>query len=105
MNKTIKMFNGDIREFETNEQYQKLQEENYSMIHEYYENEKIKMKETIEKIKSYVDKANKEHKYSNYEIGLVYTKLEEDIKDKNSFLIYTNSYTVQHKYISLDDIN
>ena len=24
MNKTIKMFNGDIREFETNKQYQKV---------------------------------------------------------------------------------
>ena len=35
MIRTIKMFNGDIREFETNEQYQKLQEENYSMIHDY----------------------------------------------------------------------
>jgi hypothetical protein len=98
----VKMYDGSIREWETIEEWSLLQDENWKLIQE---ERKLKEEITREKIKTielYVNTLNKD---SVNEIGLVYTKIEEDINDYNSFRVYVNKgYTIEHKYISLDEI-
>ena len=79
------------------------QKKNWELIEKKHKEEKKRLENTIEKIKIYIDTILKE-KYSIYEIVLVLTKLEENIKKYNSFMIWIDKgYTISHKYINLKD--
>ena len=104
MKRKYKFFNGDIVEYETNEEYEALAEKNWELMKKQWDEEEKKMKNTIEKIKIYVDTDLRE-KYPNNEIGLVYTKLEEDIERYGAFMIWIDKgYTINHKFIYLKDV-
>ena len=104
MKKRYQFFNGEIAEFETMEEYKALVRKDFELMDKQREEEKKRLENTIEKIKIYVDSTLKE-KYSSYKIGLVHTKLEEDIKKYNSFMIWIDKgYTINHKFIHLKDI-
>ena len=104
MKKRYQFFNGEIVEYNTKEEYEALSEKNWELMKKQWDEEKKRMENTIEKIKEYVDTDLKE-KYSSYEIGLVRTKLEEDIKRHESFMIWIDKgYTINHKFIHLKDI-
>ena len=101
--KKYQFFNGEIAEYSTEEEYNSLVEKNWELIEKKHKEEKKRLENTIEKIKIYIDTILKE-KYSIYEIGLVLTKLEENIKKYNSFMIWIDKgYTISHKYINLKD--
>ena len=103
MKKRYQFFNGQTTEFETMEEYKALVRKDFELMDKQREEEKKRLENTIEKIKIYVDSTLKE-KYSSYKIGLVYTKLEEDIKKYNSFMIWIDKgYAINHKFIHLKD--
>ena len=105
MSKTVKMYNGEIRNFVNEEGWQKLQEENWQMINKEQKAKEEKLKQIIDKIEKYVKQLKGTEKYKYSKIGLVYTKLKEDITDKNMFLIWVDKgRNIQHKYININDI-
>ena len=103
MKRKYKFFNGEIAEFETMEEYKALVKKDFELMDKQREEEKKKLESTIEKIKQYVNTTLKE-KYS-YEIGLVLTNIDKDIKKYNAFMIWIDKgYAINHKFIHLKDI-
>ena len=101
-----KLFNGDIVEFTTEKEHMELMEYDYNLRIEYKRKQEEVYKNLKKSIELYIDTILKyDRKYRGSEIGLVYTKFEEDIQKYNGFMIYIDrGYMISHEYIYLNDI-
>lgn len=101
-----KLFNGDIVEFTNEKEHMELMEYDYNLRMQYRREQEEFYEGLKRSIEEYINTVLQlERKYRGCEIGLVYTKFEEDIQQYNAFMIYIDrGYMTSHEYIHLNDI-
>lgn len=100
--RTIKMYNGELRNFSSNEEWEKLQDENWQMFLDAQSKKENELNLLKDKIKTYVNNLNNK---SIHNISLVYNKLDQDIQNNNTFIIAIDKgYIINHECININDI-
>ena len=106
MIKQYKLFNGEIMIFSNGEEFSAIITKEFELRAEQREQEKKRVELLITKIEQYVaQELQQQAQYKNYDIGLVHTKLREDIKKYNSFCIWIDKggHHISHKIININD--
>ena len=107
MKRIYELCNGKLIECNTKEELQKAIYYDFELRSKMIEEEKQRIKRIIEDIKIYVKEILSSQYPSYYEIGLVRTKLEEDIKNHKCFWIFIDrgNRGITHKPIYLKNKN
>ena len=104
MIKQYKLFNGGIMTFSNGEEFSAIITKEFELRAEQREEEKKRIELLISKIELYVAQ-ELQLQYKNYKIGLVNTRIREDIKKYNSFCIWIDKggQYISHKVININD--
>lgn len=104
MIKQYKLLNGEIMTFSNGEEFRAIITKEFELREEQREQEKKRVDLLINKIELYVVQ-ELQAQYKNYNIGLVNTRIREDIKKYNSFCIWIDKggQYISHKIININD--